>query len=95
MQRQNSGEPTLRPAAPDPELIEWLWSAEGQAWSKVSIHVIHHAAGALADIKNDHECNPDHCVISNSIYPDNVIRVDIERYGMNGVPEEWRNRRMR
>jgi hypothetical protein len=84
----------LKACAPDPEIIAWLWSEEGLAWSKVYVKRVRHGAGAFAEIKNDHECHylAMHCAFGHSAYPDEQIRDDIKLYGMNGVPMEWKRR---
>lgn len=83
----------LRPAAPDPELIAWLWSIEGLTWHQKSIRRVNHAAGCFAEVKKDHECGPEHCTPSRySPYSDGFIFADLRLYGISGVPEEWKTR---
>lgn len=45
----------LRPVPPDPEIIAWLWSPQGIQWATEHNDYVHHRAGWLADIKDDHE----------------------------------------
>lgn len=82
----------LRPVAPDPELIAWLWSIEGLLWHKKNIHRVNHAAGYFAEVKNDHECG-DICNASGySPYSDGFIFDELRRFGISGVPREWKTR---
>lgn len=93
MPAQSSSDPTLRPSAPDPELVAWLWSAEGDLWHQKYIRCVHHAGGAFAEVKDDHECDPDRCFPSPySPYSDGYILADLREYGISGVPEEWKRR---
>jgi len=83
----------LRPVAPDPELVKWLWSYEGQVWHQKNIFRVRHAQGAFAEVKYDHECDPDSCsVAAYSPHPDSMIWAELEKYGIYGVPEEWKQR---
>ena len=83
----------LRPVAPDPELIAWLWSYEGRVWHQQSIRRIMHQAGCFAEIKNDHECDPATCRPSSySPHSDGYIFSELREYGISGVPEEWKAR---
>ena len=100
MQPQSSGEPTLRPVAPDPELIAWLWSDEGVQWYIQHVRIIRHNAGLFATVKDDHECSDEaHCaqILASmraghgTIY-DAPIKGDLRRYGISGVPREWKTR---
>lgn len=88
----------MKAVAPDPEMIAWLWSAEGMAWSKVHIKCIRHGSGILAEVKNDHECpgaaSATYCDFSfgYSPYPDSLICADLKLYGLSRVPPEWKER---
>lgn len=99
MPQQNSGAATLRPEPPDPAVIAWLWSEEGIAWSHVHIMSVRHGGGLLAEVKNDHECEASdgsapYCGVQlgYSPFPDDQIVVDLRRYGLSGVPVEWKER---
>lgn len=99
MPAQNSSAPTLKAVPPDPEVIAWLWSGEGLAWAKAHTCNVRHGRGSFAEVKLDHECalSSTTCVYigGGSPYPDHHIRNDLKRYGMSGVPEEWRTRQER
>lgn len=93
MQPQDNGDLTLKAVPPDPEIVAWLWSAEGLAWSKVHIRDIRHGAGAFAEIKLDHECTTGigmRCSVGGTCYPDEWIKAELRRYGISGVPGEWK-----
>lgn len=82
----------LKPVAPDPELISWLWSPEGLLWHQKTIKEIRHSSGHFATVKDDHECGPLALmcsVPSGCPYPDEMIRDELRRYGLSGVPREW------
>lgn len=84
----------MRPVAPDPELISWLWTIDGQLWAKANIRGVAHGGGQLAEIKNDHECADENgwCYVRDSnplsIRYDAQIFKDIRNYGMSGLPKE-------
>lgn len=86
----------MRPVAPDPELIEWLWSEDGVLWHQQNIRRVAHAHGCFAELKRDHECDPEdpvNCTAqAYSPHPDHVIWNELRKYGMSGVPEEWKER---
>lgn len=83
----------LRTVPPDPEIIEWLWSEEGEAWHRRHVKQVRHSTGAFAVIKDDHECE-EYAVLcgirSSSTYPDDQIMREIRAYGLSGVPGEWK-----
>lgn len=93
MPAQTSGDRTLRPAAPDPELLAWLWSAEGLTWCERYFKKIQHARGLFAEIKDDHECRvspgQDCHFYAIVLGPDGDILSDLKKYGLSGVPGEW------
>jgi len=81
----------LRPVAPDPDLIEWLWSAEGRLWHREAIRRVAHAHGWFAEVKEDHECYADDCEPYPFIpHADGIIASDLKAYGISGVPVEWK-----
>lgn len=83
----------LRPVSPDPEIIAWLWSPEGLLWHQKNVKTVRHSSGKFAVVKDDHECGPLNIMCFTppaSLYPDERIWADIKRYGMSGVPREWR-----
>ena len=84
----------LRPVAPDPALIAWLWSYEGETWHRQHIRRVMHQAGLFAEIKNDHECSEPALCRPNgySPHPDGFIFSDLRKYGISGVPQEWKER---
>jgi hypothetical protein len=77
-------------------MIEWLWSPEGIAWSHVHIRSVRHGSGIIAEVKPDHECHPEslrcEAFFGYSPYPDSQILLDLKRYGLSGVPVEWKER---
>jgi hypothetical protein len=83
---------TLRPVAPDSEVIAWLWSEEGLLWHQKSIKQVRHAYGSFAEIKNDHECTSSCQPHDTSPFTDGAILKDISEYGLWGVPPEWKQR---
>lgn len=79
----------MRASAPDPAVIEWLWSEEGIAWFRQFYKGVGHQRGAFAEVKDDHQCLS-HCTAGSNIhYPDNVIKIELDKYGMSGVPDSW------
>ena len=73
------------------ELVAWLESPEGEAWSKAAHHpVSDYARGAFAEIKEDHpasECpEPDGSDIERANNWGGRILMEITWYGMNGLP---------
>lgn len=84
------------------DVIEWLRSAEGEAWSKEYHHGQNeggnpgrHSWGVFASMKNDHECawdrikNEYHCCgpyTGGQFSYTNQILAELEKYGMNGLP---------
>lgn len=81
----------LRPVAPDPEIYAWLWSDAGLDWHQGNARRVAHARGTFAEVKEDHECVDGSCRVQNwSPHPDSVIASEIRRYGISGVPEEWK-----
>lgn len=81
----------LKSTAPDPAVIEWLWSEEGISWFGQLYRGVGHQRGAFAEIKDDHECLAVcHCSAGvNYLYPDSLIKIDLDKYGMSGVPDSW------
>ena len=83
----------MRPVAPDPEILAWLWSHEGILWHQKTIKRVRHGAGHFAEVKKDHECSDGYnCTIGGSPYADERILADIRCYGLSGVPGEWKMR---
>lgn len=81
------------------DIIQWLRTPEGETWSK-QFHMgteneggnpVRYSYGMFATIKDDHECHWngrefDNCgPFHGHIWVDNIIKSEIERYGMNGV----------
>lgn len=81
------------------DAIEWLHTPEGEAWS-AQRHLgtegeggnpARFSHGMFATIKYDHECHWDgkdyeDCgPYSGYVWVDNLIKEEIERYGMNGL----------
>ena len=88
----------MRPVAPDPELIRWLWSPAGLTWSQNNFQTVRHSTGCFAVIKDDHECGPLGVlcgVMGGSSYVDMQIRGELRRYGISGVPREWKRQQER
>jgi hypothetical protein len=83
-------------------IIAWLQSPEGEEWSHQRMTAngmggmpIRHSAGWFAAFKSDHEgCTYDirlemfrDCGPGNNFdHTDQLIRADMMKYGMNGVP---------
>jgi hypothetical protein len=84
----------LKPVAPDPGICAWLWSEEGWVWHQKNIQRLRFANGVFAEVKNDHECDScsSYCgpAAEGSPYVDCVIISDIKKYGISGVPAEWK-----
>lgn len=84
----------LRAVAPDPELLEWLRSEDGDKWRSASIQPVDHNRGAFATIKWDHECgySDDRCSSGWMMTPwvDVQIRSELDAYGLNRVSESWK-----
>lgn len=93
-----NGGRTLRPVPPDAEIIAWLWSAEGILWHQKTVKAVRHSSGHFAVVKDDHECGPNDImcgITAGSPYPDERITADIRRYGISGVPREWKQAQKR
>lgn len=82
----------MKPVAPDPDLIAWLWSEEGLAWLERHVRRVSFQNAAFAEVKDDHECTAYCGVYREELYNDRVIRRDMKHYGLSGVPEEWKQR---
>lgn len=80
----------MRASAPEPAVIEWLWSYEGIEWGRNFYGAVGYQDGAFASLKDDHECKG-HCSAGiQSLYPDQYIKADLNAYGMGGVSDLWR-----
>jgi hypothetical protein len=82
------------------EVIQWLKTPEGEAWSK-RYHLgtegeggnpARFSHGLFATVKFDHECHFDgkkyvDCepYCASSVWIDRMIKDEIEKYGMNGL----------
>jgi hypothetical protein len=72
------------------ELMAWLESPEGEAWSRAShINATRHSHGVLLDVKDDHpaECPGDGSDIQLANRWGLEILSEIACYGMNGLPQ--------
>lgn len=81
----------MRTSAPDPAVIAWLWSEEGISWASRLYAGVGHQRGAIADIKDDHECLS-HCSVGiGAVFePDTmIIKMELDKYGISGVPRAW------
>ena len=83
-------------------IIAWLQSSEGEAWSHQRMRdngmggmPLRHSSGWFASVKPDHEgCLYDsrleafrECTPANHFsHTDKVIKEEMVKYGMNGVP---------
>lgn len=77
---------------PDRALLAWLNSDEGMLWLRGACKPILHCKGAFADVKQDHECTEAvGCMVGYTPFSDEAIKADIFRYGMSGVPWEWKD----
>jgi hypothetical protein len=72
------------------ELVAWLESPEGEAWSKGAHRMVYdYSRGAFGEIKEDHrgECPPiDGSDIERANNWGGRILMEIAWYGMNGLP---------
>ena len=72
------------------ELIAWLESPEGEAWSRANhISAIRYPHAVLVDVKDDHpaKCPGDGSDIQLTNQWGLEILSEIARYGMNGLPQ--------
>lgn len=83
---------------PDRALLAWLNSDEGMLWLRGACKPVLHCKGAFADVKDGHECEASKTFNGNCSdrwmyipFPDETINADIYRYGMSGVPWEWKD----
>lgn len=99
MPPQSNGAVMLRAVAPDPGLLAWLWSNEGQQWAEAEFkRVGFRGSGAFASVKYDRECKAgdilaDGCAggWGQESYISQFTRKEYEKYGLSGIPEEWRH----
>lgn len=75
-------------------MVSWLRSPEGENWSRdhhsgqdAGGDAARHSHGIFASIKDDHECHQTCEPAAQYMWLDKQIKDDIERYGMNGLPD--------